>query len=131
MRRVFTPVVAAAAIAAVSGLLFASPLPARPASSVLVTATEAATPAKPLKATGAIKAATGTELTLKVKEADKVFAIDSKTVITEHGKKVAASDLRKAVGKHATVRYEEVSGTMTATTVTIAKPGDGKKSAKK
>ena len=121
MRRLITPVLALAAIVALTAPTFAGTAPIRKAVKAPVVAS-AMKPAPAFKASGTIKAYSNDRLTLAVKGTNKEFVLDAKTTISEGGKKLAAADLSKVVGLNASVRYTEAAGTMTATSITVLKP---------
>jgi hypothetical protein len=117
MRRLFTSIVATAVVLAFSGMVLAQTKPA-------AQATQTAKPAKAkaMKASGTIKAASETKLTLTTKEGDKEFTLEPKTVVAEGTKTLKAADLATLVGQSAVVHYTESGTQVTVTKVTVAKP---------
>jgi hypothetical protein len=129
MRRLFTSVVAVAVVLAFSGMALAqakqAPVEKKPAAQAASTQAEkSATPAKAKagKASGTIKAASETKLTLTTKEGDKEFTLDPKTVVAEGTKTLKAADLAGLVGQSAVVHYTETGTVVTVHKVTVSKP---------
>jgi len=136
MRRLFTSIVAVAVVSAFSGMALAQAKQAsaekKPAAQASAAETgKSATPAeaKAGKASGTIKAASGTMLTLTTKEGDKEFALGPKAVVTEGAKTLKVADLAGLVGQSAVVHYTEAGTEMRVTKVTVAKPNSAAKTA--
>ena len=129
MRRLFTSIVAVAVVLAFSGMALAQAKQAsvekKPTAQAASAQTEKpATPAKAKagKASGTIKAASGTSLTLTTKEGDREFTLDPKVVVAEGTKTLKAADLAGLVGQSAVVHYTETGTVMTVHKVTVSKP---------
>jgi hypothetical protein len=128
MRRLFTSIVATAVVLAFSGMVLAQTKQAAPAEKKpAVQATQAEKAAKPakakaMKASGTIKAASETRLTLTTKEGDKEFALEPKTAVAEGARTLKAADLATLVGQSAVVHYTESGSRVMVTKVTVAKP---------
>jgi len=138
MRRLFTSFVAVAVVLAFSGMALAQAKQAstekKPTAQAASTQTEkAAAPAKAKagKASGTIKAASETSLTITTKEGDKEFALDPKVVIAEGTKTLKAADLAGLVGQSAVVHYTQTGTVVTVNKVTVSKPKAEKKEAPK
>ena len=128
MRRLFTSFVAVAVVLAFSGTALAQSKASaekKPAAQAASTQTEkAAAPAKAKagKASGTIKAASETSITLTTKEGDKEFTLDPKVVVAEGTKTLKAADLAGLVGQSAVVHYTETGTVVTVHNVTVSKP---------
>ena len=130
MHRLFTSIVAVAVVLAFSGMALAQAKQAAPAEkkpTAQAASTQAEKAAKPAKAkagkaSGTIKAASETKLTLTTKEGDKEFTLDPKTVITEGTKTLKAADLASLAGQSAVVHYTEAGTQITVTKVSVSKP---------
>jgi hypothetical protein len=134
MRRLFTSIVAVAVVLAFSGMALAQAKQAsaekKPTAQAASTEThKAAAPAKATagKASGTIKAASETSITLTTKEGNKEFTLDPKVVVAEGTKTLKAADLASLVGQSAVVHYTESGSVMTVHKVTVAKPKTAEK----
>jgi hypothetical protein len=124
MRRLFTVFVAAAVVVAFSGMALAQAKQTSAEKKPAAQTEKAAAPAtaKAGKASGTIKAASETSITLTTKEGDREFTLDPKVIIAEGTKTLKAADLASLVGQSTVVHYTESGSVMTVHKMTVAKP---------